>query len=105
MPRTNPKSTCRNVGRAPAAAEAAAVAVALAGAPMYFYKRGKGRYRKATPEALKAALASVDRKKREGEQLAQWRDELCADRLPDALRAKLPMLLLVGLYSKKRAGT
>ena len=30
-------------GRAPGAAEAAAVAVALAGAPMYFYKRGKGR--------------------------------------------------------------
>ncbi len=80
-------------GRAPAAAEAAAVAVALAGAPMYFYKRGKGRYRKAAPDALKAALASVDRKKREGEQLAQWRDELRADRLPDALRAKLPMLL------------
>ena len=80
-------------GRAPAAAESAAVAMALAAAPMYFYKRGKGRYRKAPPEALKAALASVDRKKREGEQLALWRDELCARRLPDALRARLPMLL------------
>src|SRR5215831_11871100 len=80
-------------GRAPASGEAAAVAVALAAAPMYFYKRGKGRYRKAPPDALKAALASVDRKKREGEQLAQWRDELCAHRLPDGLRAKLPMLL------------
>ena len=34
-------------------------------APMYFYKRGKGRYRKAPPDALKAALASVERKKRE----------------------------------------
>ena len=80
-------------GRAPAPGEAAAVAVALAAAPMYFYKRGKGRYRKAPPEALKAALASVDRKKRESERLSLWRDELCADRLPDALREKLPMLL------------
>ncbi len=80
-------------GRAPAAAEAAAVAVALAAAPMYFYKRGKGRYRKAPPAALEAALASVDRKKREGEQLSHWRDELSANRLPDALRARLPMLL------------
>jgi exoribonuclease-2 len=80
-------------GRAPAAPEAAAVAVALAAAPMYFYKRGKGRYRKAPPDALKAALASVERKKRESEQLLLWRDELCAHRLPDALRAKLPMLL------------
>ena len=80
-------------GRAPAAGEAAAVVVALAAAPMYFYKRGKGRYRKAPPDALKAALASVDRKRREGEQLALWRDELCAHRLPEALRARLPMLL------------
>ncbi|HET7097662.1 MAG TPA: RNB domain-containing ribonuclease [Casimicrobiaceae bacterium] len=80
-------------GRTPAAGEAAAVAVALAAAPMYFYKRGKGRYRKAPPEALKAALASVDRKKRESEQLALWRDELLAHRLPDALRARLSMLL------------
>ncbi len=34
-------------------------------APMYFYKRGKGRYRKAPPDALKAALASIERKRRE----------------------------------------
>ncbi len=80
-------------GRPPAAPEAAAVAVALASAPMYFYKRGKGRYRKAPPEALKAALASVERKRREGEQMAAWVDELRAHRLPDALRAKLSMLL------------
>ena len=80
-------------GRAPAPSEAAAVAVALAGAPMYFYKRGKGRYRKAPPESLKAALASVERKQREGEQMAAWVAELGAQRLPDALRAKLPMLL------------
>ena len=80
-------------GRAPAPPEAAAVAVALASAPMYFYKRGKGRYRKAPPDALKAALASVERKRREGEQMAAWVDELRAHRLPDALRAKLPMLL------------
>ena len=80
-------------GRAPAAGEAAAVAVALAAAPMYFYKRGKGRYRKAPPEALKAALASVDRKRRESARLVLWRDDLCAHRLPDALRAKLAMLL------------
>ncbi len=80
-------------GHAPAAAEAASVALALAASPMYFYKRGKGRYRKAPPDALKAALASVDRKKREAEQMAAWGDELSRRRLPDALRVKLPMLL------------
>ena len=61
-------------GRAPAAPEAAAVAVALASAPMYFYKRGKGRYRKAPPDALKAALASVVQAPEE--HMAAWVDEL-----------------------------
>ncbi len=80
-------------GHPPTAVESAAVALALAGAPMYFYRRGKGRYRKAPAEALKAALASVERKKREAAQMAGWVAELAAGRLPDALRAKLPMLL------------
>ncbi|NDP43223.1 MAG: RNB domain-containing ribonuclease, partial [Aromatoleum sp.] len=80
-------------GHTPAAPEAAAVAFALAAAPMYFYKRGKGRYRKAPPDALRAALASVERKKRDGEQMAAWEDDLRSRRLPEALRAKLPMLL------------
>ena len=66
------------VGHPPAPVESAGVALALAGAPMYFYKRGKGRYRKAPPEALKAALASVERKRREGEQMAVWVAELAA---------------------------
>jgi len=80
-------------GHPPTPAEAAAVALALAAAPMFFYKRGKGRYRKALPDALKAALASIERKQREAEQMAAWGVELRARRLPDALRAKLPMLL------------
>jgi len=80
-------------GHPPVPGEAAAVALALAAAPMYFYKRGKGRYRKAPPEALHAALASVERKKREAEQMAAWGDELRARRLPEAFRARLPMLL------------
>jgi hypothetical protein len=61
--------------------------------PMHFYKKGKGRYRKAPPDALRAALASVERKAREGEQIAAWVSELAQNRLPDALRARLPMLL------------
>ena len=80
-------------GHAPAPVEAASVAMALAAAPMFFYKRGKGRYRKAPPDALKAALASVERKKREAEQMATWGEDLRAGRLPDVMRAKLSMLL------------
>src|SRR6185436_7184692 len=80
-------------GHAPGAVEAAAVAIALAAAPMYFYKRGKGRYRKAPSAALTAAVASVERKQREAERMAAWVDDLRAHRLPDAMRDKLPMLL------------
>ena len=80
-------------GHAPRPVEAAAVAMALAAAPMFFYKRGKGRYRRAPPQALAAALASVERKKHEAAQMAAWVDDLRAGRLPDAFRAKLDMLL------------
>jgi exoribonuclease-2 len=80
-------------GHAPTPVEGAAVALALAAAPMYFYKRGKGRYRKAPPDALAAALASIERRKREAEAMAGWVAELGEGRLPDALRAKLPLLL------------
>jgi exoribonuclease-2 len=71
----------------------AAVALLLHAAPMHFYKRGKGRYRKAPADALKAALASVERKAREARDVEAWAAELLDGRLPEALRAKLPMLL------------
>jgi len=71
----------------------AAVALVLHASPMHFYKRGKGRYRKAPPDALKAALASVERKAREAREVDAWAAELAGGRLPEALRAKLPMLL------------
>ena len=80
-------------GGAPTPAQAAAVALTLHASPMHFYKKGKGRYRKALPDALRAALASVERKAREAEQIATWTAELAARRLPGALAAKLPMLL------------
>lgn len=80
-------------GHPPLAIEAAAVALVLHASPMFFYKRGKGRYRRAPADALKAALASVQRKKLEAEQTQGWLTELKAHHLPDAFRPKLRMLL------------
>src|SRR5213075_1746565 len=80
-------------GASPTPAQAAAVALLLASSPMHFYRKGKGRYRKAPPEALKAALASVERKKREGLQTDEWVAALTRHELPDALAAKISMLL------------
>jgi exoribonuclease-2 len=73
--------------------QAAAVALALARAPMYFYRKGRGRFRRAPPEALKAALASIARKEREARDIAQWSGEVALGRLPEPLAAKLDMLL------------
>ncbi|HXU55904.1 MAG TPA: RNB domain-containing ribonuclease, partial [Casimicrobiaceae bacterium] len=47
----------------------------------------------APPEALKAALAGAERKRREAEEVALLAAELVAGRLPPAIRDELPMLL------------
>ena len=80
-------------GRAPKPAEAAALAFCLHASPMHFYKKGKGRYRAAPSEALKAALAGIERKRREVEQVEAYAAELRQHRLPEAMREKLPALL------------
>jgi exoribonuclease-2 len=80
-------------GRVPKPAEAAALAICLHRSPMHFHKKGKGRYRAAPADALKAALAGAERKRREAEQVAAYAEELKAHRLPETLRAVLSMLL------------
>jgi exoribonuclease II len=80
-------------GAHPTPAQATAVAMLLHASPMYFYKKGRGRYRKAPPESLRAALASVERKQREAAQIAGWVAELNAHRLPAEFQPKLAMLL------------
>ncbi len=80
-------------GHRPGSAEVAAVALKLHAAPMYFYKRGKGRYQAAPEENLKAALASIERRKREAEQMAGWVALLKAGTMPDEMRAHRDTLL------------
>ena len=80
-------------GRAPTPQEAVAVALALHSHPMYFYKRGKGRYQGAPEENLKAALAGTEKKRRQQEQVDAWAAELTAGRVPEPLAAKLDTLL------------
>ena len=62
-------------GHAATAIESAALVTRLHSAPMYFYRKGRGNYRPAPPDALKAALAGIERKAREAAQQATWRDE------------------------------
>jgi exoribonuclease-2 len=81
-------------GREPGAVEAAAVALKLHGAPMYFYKKGKGRYKAAPEENLKAALASEERKRRQAETVAAYVRELTGFRLPGAFTPEVVEMLL-----------
>lgn len=60
------------VGREPVPVEAAGVLMKLHSAPMYFYRRGRGRYQAAPEETLKLALAGLEKKKRREEQIAAW---------------------------------
>jgi exoribonuclease-2 len=80
-------------GRAPSALESAALLLRLHGAPMYFYRKGKGRYKPAPPDALKAALASVERKRQQALQQARYLEQLAAFKLPEEFAARLPELL------------
>jgi exoribonuclease-2 len=80
-------------GRAPNPLEATAVALRLHGHPMYFYKRGKGRYQAAPEENLRAALAGLERKRRQQEQVDAWALELGAGRVPPPIGEKLDTLL------------
>lgn len=80
-------------GHEPSKVEAAAILVKLFSAPMYFYRKAKGHYKKAPQEALQAALAGVERKKREQAQIEGWVAELKSGQLPDAVRSQLMSLL------------
>ncbi|MDP1909329.1 MAG: RNB domain-containing ribonuclease, partial [Hyphomicrobium sp.] len=80
-------------GHAPSALEAAAILIKLQSAPMYFYRKGRGRFRAAPADTLKAALAGVEKRRAQEEQIRDWADELQRGSVPDALRAILPQLL------------
>jgi exoribonuclease-2 len=60
------------VGREPSPVESAGILLKLHSAPMYFYRRGKGRFQAAPEETLKLALAGLERKKRLQEAIAAW---------------------------------
>jgi exoribonuclease-2 len=73
------------VGREPAPAEAAGVLLKLHSAPMYFYRRGRGRYQAAPEDTLKLALAGLERKQRLRERIAAWSEALARFECPQEI--------------------
>jgi len=53
-------------GHAPLPVEAAGLILALHGAPIYFYKKGRGRYKAAPEQSLRAAQAGIEKKRQQG---------------------------------------
>ena len=83
-------------GRDPTAVEAAAVLMALLSAPVYFQRKGRGRFRPAAPEVLRAALTAIERRRAQEQQRAQMVEELVGGGLPAKIAALGAELLLVG---------
>jgi exoribonuclease-2 len=80
-------------GRKPSPTEAAAIAIKLHSAPVYFNRKGKGRYKAAPAEILKAALAGLEKKRLLAEKMASFVEQLKAHTMPQELMQKLDMLL------------
>ena len=80
-------------GRTPSAVEAAGILVKLHSAPMYFYRKGRGRYRAAPPETLRAALVGIERKKQQQMQISAWAEQLEHGAFPEEFRPLREQLL------------
>ena len=62
-------------------------------APHYFRRLGKGQFRKAPEETVKAALLGIERKRQQALQIEAWADELVAGRCPPPVREQLYRIL------------
>ena len=80
-------------GRDPKPVENAGLLMRLHATPTHFYKKGKGRYKAAPAEALKAAQASIERKKRSAELQARYAQQLARFEFPEELTPLLAQLL------------
>jgi exoribonuclease II len=71
----------------------AAALFRLQEAPHYFRRAGKGQFRKASAETVAAALAGIERKRLQAEQIKAWADELVAGQCPAPVREELYRIL------------
>ncbi len=73
--------------------EQTAALLRLFEAPHYFRRTGKGRFRKASAETVKAALAAIERKRQQQAQIEQWAQELIEGRCPTPIKDQLYRIL------------
>jgi len=81
------------VGREPTPVEAAGVLMKLHAAPIYFYRRGKGRFQPAPEDTLKLALAGIEKKRQLQERIAAWAARLASFECPPEIASLKDELL------------
>ncbi|MEO8202225.1 MAG: RNB domain-containing ribonuclease [Betaproteobacteria bacterium] len=81
------------VGHEPDAVEAAGILLKLHAVPMYFYRRGKGRFQAAPEATLKAALAGMEKKRLQAERASAYTAMLVKGEFPQELLAMRDELL------------
>ena len=74
-------------------AQQASLAIALQGAPVFFRRKGRGRFQRAPLEQLQAGLAALERKKKEAEQQSLWQQEMVSGSFPVDLKSQVQSLL------------
>jgi exoribonuclease-2 len=79
-------------GQVPTPVQWLALLLALQAAPIYFRRKGRGRFKPAAEAELKAALAGLEKKRQQALLQGQWVDELKTGRLPTDWGAKVPYL-------------
>ena len=81
-------------GHVPTPAESVALLLKLHASPIYFHKRGRGRYRPAPAETFAAAKAGLEKKRIAAERQARLATELEAFRLPEEYASLVPRILI-----------
>jgi exoribonuclease-2 len=80
-------------GAKPDSVQAAAVLLRLHAAPIYFHRKGRGRFRKAPPEILQAALAGLEKKRQQAAAIERMVEELTHGQFPAEFAPMLPQLI------------
>lgn len=62
-------------------------------APHYFRRAGKGQFKKAPEEIVKAALLGIERKRQQQLQIESWADELAAGTCPAPIQDQIYKIL------------
>lgn len=88
------------LGREPQPAEAAGVLLKLHSVPIYFHRRGRGRYQRAPEQTLRLALAGLERKRRIEETIAAWAASLARFECPPEIARLRDELLYAPERSK-----